>query len=162
VTRLLKTSKDRCGSQISSCTMFTRLIPFLATLSFIQTGVPRADAEKFTRGTERMPLAPDLKAGDYVWKPGVSPAGPVVVIVSVPEQTLYVYRNGVRIGRSTVSRRVIALQRVYLRSLRRMSSTLPAYTKAHRCLICALQHFPGDFHAVKKVSFPQKKRIRVR
>ena len=26
----------------------------------------------------------------------------------------------------------------------------------------ALQHFPGDFHAVKKVSFPQKKRIRVR
>jgi len=83
--------------------MFTRLIPFLATLSFIQTGVPRADAEKFTRGTERMPLAPDLKAGDYVWKPGVSPAGPVVVIVSVPEQTLYVYRNGVRIGRSTVS-----------------------------------------------------------
>jgi hypothetical protein len=26
----------------------------------------------------------------------------------------------------------------------------------------ALRHFPGDFHAVKKVSFPQKKRIRVR
>ena len=26
----------------------------------------------------------------------------------------------------------------------------------------ALRHFPGDFYAVKKVSFPQKKRIRVR
>ena len=26
----------------------------------------------------------------------------------------------------------------------------------------ALRHFQGDFHAVKKVSFPQKKRIRVR
>ena len=38
-----------------------------------------------------------------MWKPVVSPAGPVVIIVSIPEQTLYVYRNGVRIGRSTVS-----------------------------------------------------------
>jgi hypothetical protein len=33
----------------------------------------------------------------------ISPAGPVVIIVSLPEQTMYVYRNGVRIGRSTVS-----------------------------------------------------------
>jgi lipoprotein-anchoring transpeptidase ErfK/SrfK len=32
-----------------------------------------------------------------------SAAGPVVVLVSLPEQLLYVYRNGVRIGRSTVS-----------------------------------------------------------
>jgi len=83
--------------------MLTRLIPLLATLFLIQIAVPHADAEKFTRGTEQKPLAQDLKAGDYVWKPSVSPAGPVVIIVSVPEQTLFVYRNGVRIGRSTVS-----------------------------------------------------------
>jgi lipoprotein-anchoring transpeptidase ErfK/SrfK len=38
-----------------------------------------------------------------VWHPEVSPAGPVVILVSVPDQLLYVYRNGVRIGRSTVS-----------------------------------------------------------
>jgi L,D-transpeptidase catalytic domain len=38
-----------------------------------------------------------------VWHPEVSPAGPVVVVVSLPDQILYVYRNGVRIGRSTVS-----------------------------------------------------------
>ncbi|MBV9490986.1 MAG: L,D-transpeptidase [Verrucomicrobia bacterium] len=56
----------------------------------------------FTQGVERGPFT-SLKPGDYVWKPEVSPAGPVVIIVSVPEQTLYVYRNGVRIGRSTVS-----------------------------------------------------------
>lgn len=60
-------------------------------------------AENFTKGKEQKPLAPELKTGDYVWKPEVSPAGPVVVIVSIPEQTLYVYRNGVRIGRSTIS-----------------------------------------------------------
>ncbi len=60
-------------------------------------------AENFTKGTEQAPFTPTLKAGDYVWKPEVSPAGPVVIIVSVPEQTLFVYRNGIRIGRSTIS-----------------------------------------------------------
>ncbi|HSI14881.1 MAG TPA: L,D-transpeptidase [Chthoniobacter sp.] len=60
-------------------------------------------AESFTKGREEKPLTPQLKAGDYVWKPEVSPSGPVVIIVSIPEQTLYVYRNGIRIGRSTVS-----------------------------------------------------------
>jgi hypothetical protein len=38
-----------------------------------------------------------------VWHPEVSPAGPVVILVSLPDQILYVYRNGVRIGRSSVS-----------------------------------------------------------
>jgi len=60
-------------------------------------------ADNFTKGTEQRPFAPDLKAGDYVWKPEASPAGPVVIIVSLQEQTLYVYRNGIRIGRATVS-----------------------------------------------------------
>ena len=64
---------------------------------------PSLHAESFTKGREEKPLAPELKAGDYVWKPEVSPAGPVVIIVSIPEQTLYVYRNGIRIGRSTIS-----------------------------------------------------------
>lgn len=56
----------------------------------------------FTQGVEQAPFT-SLKPGDYVWKPEISPAGPVVIVVSVPEQTLYVYRNGLRIGRSTVS-----------------------------------------------------------
>ena len=38
-----------------------------------------------------------------MWHPEVAPAGPVVILVNVPDQLLYVYRNGVRIGRSTVS-----------------------------------------------------------
>jgi hypothetical protein len=41
--------------------------------------------------------------GEYVWFPEISPAGPVVIIVNLSEQILSVYRNGVRIGRSTVS-----------------------------------------------------------
>ena len=57
----------------------------------------------FTPGREMEPLGPKFKPGDYVWKPEVSPAGPVVIIVSIPKQELLVFRNGVRIGRSTVS-----------------------------------------------------------
>ncbi len=58
---------------------------------------------RHTKGSQVKSLTPELKTGDYVWHPEVSPAGPVVVFVSLPGQVLYVYRNGVRIGRSTVS-----------------------------------------------------------
>jgi L,D-transpeptidase catalytic domain len=56
-----------------------------------------------TKGRAVQPLTSELKPGDYTWHPEVSPAGPVVIIVSLPEQKMYVYRNGVRIGQSTVS-----------------------------------------------------------
>src|ERR1700737_710797 len=60
-------------------------------------------APSHTKGRAVKALTPELKPGDYVWHPEVSPAGPVVVFVSLPDQVVYVYRNGVRIGRSTVS-----------------------------------------------------------
>ncbi|WP_428030595.1 L,D-transpeptidase [Ancylobacter sp.] len=44
-----------------------------------------------------------LKPGQYVWYPDRAPEGFVAVIVSLPDQRCYVYRNGVRIGASTVS-----------------------------------------------------------
>ena len=44
-----------------------------------------------------------LKPGEFVWRPEVSPRGPVVVVVSLPEQLVHVYRNGVTIGVSTCS-----------------------------------------------------------
>jgi hypothetical protein len=44
-----------------------------------------------------------LKPGEFLWVPEVSPQGPVVMVVSLPEQKAYVYRNGVLIGASTVS-----------------------------------------------------------
>ena len=45
----------------------------------------------------------DREPGDYSWHPELSPSGPVIVLVSIPDQVLYVYRNGVRIGHSTIS-----------------------------------------------------------
>jgi hypothetical protein len=62
-----------------------------------------ADAAEHTKGREVEPFTRALKPGDYVWHPEVSPAGPIVVLVNLPDQIMYVYRNGVRIGRSTVS-----------------------------------------------------------
>ena len=45
----------------------------------------------------------DLKPGEYLWHPEVSPAGPIVLVVSLDEQRAYVYRNGIAIGLSTIS-----------------------------------------------------------
>ena len=59
-------------------------------------------AESFTEGRDVPPFS-NLQNGDYIWKPEISPAGPVLIIVSTHDQLLYVYRNGIRIGRSTVS-----------------------------------------------------------
>jgi hypothetical protein len=44
-----------------------------------------------------------LRPGEFIWEGGVAPEGPVVVVVSLPEQMAYVYRNGVRIGVTTAS-----------------------------------------------------------
>ena len=68
----------------------------------VSLAAPAAHAA-FTKGKEVAPLTPGLKPGDYVWHPEISPSGPVVIVVSLPDQVMYVFRNGVRIGRSTVS-----------------------------------------------------------
>lgn len=44
-----------------------------------------------------------LKQGEFSWAPDRAPDGAVVVIVSIPEQRLHVYRNGVEIGVSPCS-----------------------------------------------------------
>ncbi len=45
----------------------------------------------------------DLAPGEFVWTPEASPSGPVVILVSITEQRLYAYRNGILIAYSTVS-----------------------------------------------------------
>ncbi|WP_408590179.1 L,D-transpeptidase family protein [Novosphingobium sp.] len=44
-----------------------------------------------------------LKPGEYVWAPEISPSGPVTVVVDLSTQRATIYRNGVRIGVSTIS-----------------------------------------------------------
>lgn len=47
--------------------------------------------------------ANSLKPGAWEWYPERATKGPVVVVVTLSDQLAYVYRNGVRIGVSTVS-----------------------------------------------------------
>src|SRR4051812_26278684 len=56
-----------------------------------------------TKGTPTGKASGPLKPGEYWWNPKLSPAGPVVVLVSIPNQTMHVYRNGILIGRSSIS-----------------------------------------------------------
>ena len=44
-----------------------------------------------------------LKPGQFEWQPERAPKGPILMVVSLDDQMAYVYRNGVQIGRSTVS-----------------------------------------------------------
>jgi len=44
-----------------------------------------------------------LKPGEYVWEPELSPEGPVAIVVSLPEQMVHIYRNGLEIAISTIS-----------------------------------------------------------
>jgi hypothetical protein len=81
----------------------------LASLALLQTppglGATGKAPPKHTStlGTARTAVPAKLKPGEYLWVPEVSPQGPVVMVVSLPEQLVYVYRNGVIIGASTIS-----------------------------------------------------------
>src|SRR5205814_6624636 len=56
-----------------------------------------------TKGTPTGKPTGKLKLGDDWCPPEISPQGPLMILISIPEQTMHVYRNGVLIGRSTVS-----------------------------------------------------------
>ena len=60
-------------------------------------------AETFTEGIRVSPETVNLKPGQYVWEPERAPEGPLLIVASVTEQVAYVYRNGIRIARSSVS-----------------------------------------------------------
>lgn len=65
--------------------------PFPILRSLAQNGQPSSD---------------DFKAfqpGQFYWHPERAPKGPVAIIVSVPKQLVFVYRNGILIGVSTCS-----------------------------------------------------------
>ena len=51
-----------------------------------------------TKGSPTGKPTGPLKPGEYWWNPKVSPEGPVVMLVSLPLQTMHVYRNGILVG----------------------------------------------------------------
>jgi hypothetical protein len=74
----------------------------LAT-ALLVLGLFTLSAEKFTEGVRVSPETATLKPGEYVWEPERAPEGPLLIVASTTEQVAYVYRNGIRIARSSVS-----------------------------------------------------------
>ena len=44
-----------------------------------------------------------LRPGEFFWEPELSPNGPLVIVISLPDQTLSAYRNGIRVAYSSIS-----------------------------------------------------------
>lgn len=81
-----------------------RILTLIALFAAFVTSCPAMERPSFhTKGTPVDKPTGELKPGEYWWNPRLSPSGPLMVLVSVPKQTMHVYRNGVLIGRSSVS-----------------------------------------------------------
>src|ERR1044071_3520205 len=75
----------------------------LVFAALIATSFAMQQPSFHTKGTPTGKPTGPLKPGEYWWKPELSPRGPVVALVSIPQQTMHVYRNGILIGRSSIS-----------------------------------------------------------
>jgi L,D-transpeptidase-like protein len=89
---------------IKALTMKSSLFSFLllAAVLLVLWQSP-ISAETFTEGVRVSPETVTLKPGEYVWEPERAPEGPLLIVASITEQVAYVYRNGIRIARSSVS-----------------------------------------------------------
>jgi hypothetical protein len=79
------------------------LITFAISIALVAASHAMPKPSLHTAGTPTGKPAGSLKPGEYWWNPKVSPSGPLMILVSVPEQVMHVYRNGILIGRSSVS-----------------------------------------------------------
>jgi hypothetical protein len=73
------------------------LLPLAALL--LTAAVQPASKVSAPIGTDVMALKP----GEWIWDASVAPAGPMLLVVNLTTQRAYAYRNGVRIGASTIS-----------------------------------------------------------
>jgi hypothetical protein len=82
----------------------TRLVPGFAALAL--SAIVFAVPVPFWGAKESSPVGTDpakLKPGEFIWDAAAAPEGPLVIVVSLPDQIAKVYRNGVRIGVAKVS-----------------------------------------------------------
>src|SRR5436189_5581208 len=84
-------------SSLSSCL----ILILAAALLVLESST--LSAETFTEGVRVSPETVTLTSGEYVWEPERAPEGPLLIVASITEQVAYVYRNGIRIARSSGS-----------------------------------------------------------
>ncbi|MGH7027296.1 L,D-transpeptidase [Brevundimonas sp.] len=80
--------------------LFGAAVLFVAALT---SGDVFAQGRPESSSVELARAADSLAPGQWVWAPEIAPAGPLLVYVNLSDQIATVYRNGVRIGVSTVS-----------------------------------------------------------
>ncbi len=74
--------------------------------AFVLAAAVTATPVPFWGAKESSPVGTEpakLKPGEFVWDPAAAPEGPLVIVVSLPEQIARVYRNGLQIGVAKVS-----------------------------------------------------------
>src|SRR6478672_7905460 len=83
-------------------TLMKTFFTFILTVALLSASPAAMERPSFhTKGSPTGKPTGALKPGEYWWHPELSPSGPLMVLVSVPEQTMHVYRNGILIGRSS-------------------------------------------------------------
>ncbi len=77
--------------------------PMVAIAALLFPAPLQASGSKVSSALALARQADKLKPGDWVWAPRIARSGPVLVYVDLERQLATVYRNGVRIGVTTVS-----------------------------------------------------------
>jgi hypothetical protein len=72
-------------------------------LAIAAAGLLQPAVSTLANGAAVNKLADELQNGEYNWFPERSLSGPVLIIVSIPDQKVHVYRNGIRVAASTCS-----------------------------------------------------------
>ena len=83
-----------------------RFSGFILPAVLVAAMAPSALAAQGAKTSAQLQLARQadkLKPGEWVLKPEIAPSGPVLVYVDLSRQRATIYRNGVRIGVSTIS-----------------------------------------------------------
>ena len=83
--------------------LITSFLIFVLAAALLVLRPFHVSGETFTEGVRVSPETDKLKPGEYVWEPERAPEGPLLIVASTTEQVAYVYRNGIRIARSSVS-----------------------------------------------------------
>ena len=83
--------------------LITSFLIFVLAAALLVLRPFHVSGETFTEGVRVSPETDKLKPGEYVWEPERAPDGPLLIVASTTEQVAYVYRNGIRIARSSVS-----------------------------------------------------------
>jgi hypothetical protein len=76
---------------------------YLAVTGLLSGTTAAAQGRAASSAVELARQSASLKPGEWVWAPRIAPKGPVLVYVDLSKQLATVYRNGVRIGVTTVS-----------------------------------------------------------